>query len=36
MIKWPAGAKVRKLKVFRRFEQDMIDAELEYKGPNIQ
>jgi len=35
MIKWPAGAKVRKLKVFRRFEQDMIDAELEYKGPNI-
>jgi hypothetical protein len=36
MVKWPAGAKVRKLKVFRRFEQDMVDAELEYKGPNIR
>jgi hypothetical protein len=35
MIKWPAGAKVRNLKVFKRFAQDMSDAELEYKGPNI-
>jgi terminase large subunit-like protein len=32
---WPMGAKVRRLKVFRRFRQEMEDAELEYKGPNI-
>jgi hypothetical protein len=34
-IFWPMGAKVRKLKVWRRFRQEMEDAELEYKGPNI-
>lgn len=32
---WPMGAKVRKLKVFRRFRQEMEDAELEYKGQTI-
>lgn len=34
-IIWPMGAKVRRLKVFRRFQMEMEDAELEYKGPNI-
>lgn len=34
-IIWPMGAKVKRLKVFRRFRQEMEDAELEYKGPNI-
>lgn len=32
---WPMGAKVRKLKVFRRFRVEMEDAELEYKGATI-
>lgn len=34
-IIWPMGAKVRRLKVFRRFRQEMEDAELDYKGPNM-
>lgn len=34
-IIWPMGAKVRKLKVFRRFRAEMEDAELDYKGPNL-
>lgn len=34
-ILWPMGSKVRKLKVFRRFRQEMEDAELDYKGPNM-
>jgi len=34
-IAWPAGAKVRKLKVYRRFRQEMEDLELSYKGPNM-
>jgi len=29
---WPMGAKVKQLRVFRRFRQEMEDAELEYKG----
>lgn len=34
-IAWPAGAKVRRLKVYRRFRQEMEDLELDYKGPNM-
>lgn len=34
-IAWPGGAKVRNLKVYRRFIQEMEDLELEYKGPNM-
>lgn len=32
-ISWPAGAKVKRLRKFRRFYQEMEDLESEYKGP---
>ena len=32
-IVWPAGAKVRRLKMWRRFRQEMEDLELLFKGP---
>lgn len=32
-LSWPAGAKVRRLKTYRRFRQEMEDLELVYKGP---
>jgi hypothetical protein len=35
MLAWPAGAKVRQLKVWRRFIQEMSDLEVEFKGPNM-
>jgi terminase large subunit-like protein len=34
-IAWPAGAKVRRLKTYRRFRQEMEDLELHYKGPFV-
>lgn len=34
-ISWPAGAKVRRLKVYRRFRQEMEDLEIVFKGPNV-
>jgi len=32
---WPAGAKVRRLKMWRRFRQEMEDLELLFKGPYV-
>lgn len=32
---WPAHSKARRLKVWQRFRQQMEDAELNFKGPNI-
>jgi hypothetical protein len=34
-ISWPAGAKVRQLKVYRRFRQEMEDLEILFKGPYL-
>jgi hypothetical protein len=34
-IVWPAGAKVRRLKVYRRFRQEMEDLLLIFKGPYV-
>ena len=36
MIGWPAHAKTRRLRTYKRFRQQMEDAELNFKGPNIQ
>lgn len=35
MIGWPAHAKTRRLRVWKRFYQQMTDAEIQYKGPNF-
>lgn len=35
MIGWPAHAKTRRLRTWKRFMQQMLDAELDFKGPNI-
>lgn len=32
-VVWPAGARVRRLKVWRRFRQELEDLELNFKGP---
>lgn len=34
MIAWPAHSKTRRLKTWKRFYQQMTDAEVTYKGPN--
>lgn len=34
-IVWPAGAKVRRLKIWRRFRQQMEDLEILWKGPYL-
>jgi phage terminase large subunit-like protein len=34
-VVWPAGAKVRRLKMWRRFRQEMEDLELLFKGPYV-
>jgi hypothetical protein len=34
-IVWPAGAKVRRLKVWRRFRQEMEDLEIDFKGQYV-
>lgn len=36
MIGWPAHAKTRRLRTWKRFRQQMEDVELHYKGPNIE
>jgi hypothetical protein len=35
MIGWPAHAKTRRLRSWKRFYQQMTDAEIKFKGPNI-
>lgn len=35
MVGWPAHAKTRRLRIWKRFIQQLLDAELEFKGPNI-
>jgi hypothetical protein len=35
-ISWPAGAKVKPLRRWRRFYQEMSDLLIDYKGPNIK
>lgn len=35
MISWPSHAKTRRLRVWKRFYQQMVDAEVQYKGPNF-
>jgi hypothetical protein len=35
LLSWPAGAKVRRLKVYRRFRQEMEDLEILFKGPYV-
>jgi hypothetical protein len=34
-LSFPAHAKTRRLRVWKRFYQQMIDAEVQYKGPNF-
>lgn len=36
MIKWPGGSKVRELKSWKRFKQDMHDAVLDYNKSNMK
>ena len=36
MISWPQGAKVRQLRTWRRFYQEMCDLLLDFKGPNMK
>jgi hypothetical protein len=35
LISWPAHAKTRRLRTWKRFYQQMVDAEVKYKGPNF-
>jgi hypothetical protein len=35
MIGWPAHAKTRRLRTWKRFFQQMVDAEKVFKGPNM-
>ena len=35
MLAWPAHAKTRRLRTWKRFYQQMVDAEVQYKGPNF-
>ena len=35
LISWPAHAKTRRLRMWKRFYQQMSDAEVQYKGPNF-
>ncbi|MFI6512998.1 hypothetical protein ACIBCT_35815 [Streptosporangium sp. NPDC050855] len=35
MIGWPAHAKARRLRTYRRFVQQMEDLQVEFKGPNM-
>jgi hypothetical protein len=34
-ISWPAGAKVKRLKAYRRFRNEMEDLEINFKGPYV-
>ena len=35
MIGWPSHAKTRRTRVWKRFSQQMTDAEIQYSGPNF-
>ena len=35
MVGWPAHAKTRRLRTWKRFFQQMVDAEKNFKGPNM-
>jgi hypothetical protein len=35
MVSWPAHAKTRRLRLWKKFYQQMTDAEVKYKGPNF-
>ena len=35
MLHWPAHAQTRRLRTWKRFYQQMTDAEVQYKGPNF-
>ena len=35
MVSWPAHAKTRRLRIWKKFYQQMTDAEITYKGPNF-
>lgn len=35
MVSWPAHAKSRRLRTYRRFIQQMGDVEMDFKGPNL-
>jgi hypothetical protein len=35
MVGWPAHANVRRTRIWRKFQQQMLDAEKHYKGPNF-
>ena len=35
MVSWPAHAKTRRLRIWKKFYQQMTDAEVRYKGPNF-
>jgi len=35
MVSWPSHAKTRRLRVWKKFYQQMTDAEVQYKGPNF-
>ena len=35
LISWPAHAHTRRLRIWKRFYQQMTDAEVQYKGPNF-
>jgi hypothetical protein len=35
MVGWPAHAKTRRLRTYKRFIQQMGDLEMQYRGPNF-
>lgn len=35
MVSWPSHAKTRRLRIWKKFYQQMVDAEIQYKGPNF-
>ena len=35
MVSWPSHAKTRRLRIWKKFYQQMTDAEVQYKGPNF-
>ena len=35
MVGWPAHANVRRTRIWRKFQQQMLDAEKQYKGVNF-
>lgn len=35
LISWPAHSKTKRLRAYKRFYQQMVDAEVKYKGPNF-